>query len=687
MPQYELNLRDYLRIFHKRKFTIIITFLLVTIGSAFLSTQPPLIYKASTTVKIEERKTIAGLLTEWIISSPGNVMESQTRIIRGFPIMKKVALRLRIINDKTPTPEIHKVVNNLQNSIETERIERTNIIRITASASSAKEARDLAEAAASVYVEENLLEKTRQARSARRFIEEQLSILGSRLEKAEDRLSKFEEKMDKADEIKKVNETDEVMNMRLLEPIQKKLVDLKFELVALLQRYTDKHPRIVRLKKEIKNLETKHEKQVKDLEAKQEKQIKDLKAQQEKQSKDLEARRKSLSEQKLEYGRLAREVEVNKKLFMMFKEKLEEARITEAQKVGDISIVDPAVMPASPIDTQGKMNVFIGGIMGLLLGIALAFVFEALDTSLGTIEDIENVVKLPVLGVVPSARSELNKKEVKYREKISHISRKKAEEAYMRLIVHHQPKSSVAEACRNIRTNLKLGPSKKTILLTSAGPEEGKTTLMTNLGLAVAQTGAKTLLVSSDLRRPVIARTFGTKKKPGLTELISGSVSLEDALRNISDFILGDMGLDEITKKPPGIENIWILPSGDLPVNPAEILESKMWTDLMEELKERFDIIFFDSPPVLPVTDASLLASRVDSVVLCYEIGRISRNALLRAKIQLESVGADISGVVLNQINLKTRAVAPYAYYQTYKYGYEDKPGKKQEAGTEPEEV
>ena len=150
---------------------------------------------------------------------------------------------------------------------------------------------------------------------------------------------------------------------------------------------------------------------------------------------------------------------------------------------------------------------------------------------------------------------------------------------------------------------------------------------------------------------------------------------------------MGDMGLDEITKKPPGIENIWILPSGDLPVNPAEILESKMWTDLMEELKERFDIIFFDSPPVLPVTDASLLASRVDSVVLCYEIGRISRNALLRAKIQLESVGADISGVVLNQINLKTRAVAPYAYYQTYKYGYEDKPGKKQEAGTEPEEV
>ena len=687
MPQYELNLRDYLRIFHKRKFTIIITFLLVTTGSIFFSPKPPPpIYKTSTTVKIEQRKTIAGLLTEWIVYSPGDAMASQTNIIKGFQIMKNVALRLGMINDNSPTPEIHKVVSGLQSSIETERIERTNLIKITASADNAKQAMDLAEAVASVYIEASLLEKTRQFRSARQFIEEQLSILGSRLEEAEDRLSEFEDKINKNDEVKEADEIDEAMNMRLLEPIQQKLVDLKFELAALQQRYTDKHPRIVRLNRQIRELELQQEKQIKDLEAQQQKRIKASEAKQKKRLKESEGQQKSLSEQKLKYARLSREVEVNKKLYMMFKEKLEEARITEAQKVGDVSIVDPAVMPDSPVSTQGKMNVFIGGIMGLILGITIAFIFETMDTSIGTIEDVENVVKLPVLGVVPSARQELKKKKVKYKKKTSSVSRKEAEEAYTRLIVHHQPRSPVAEACRNIRTNLKLSRSKKTVLLTSSGPQEGKTTILINLGLAVAQTGAKTLLVSSDLRRPVIARTFGIKKEPGLTELVSETVNMDEALRNISDIMLGDMELNEITKSP-GIENVWILPSGHLPANPAEILESQSWADLVEELKKRFDVIFFDSPPVLPVTDASLLASRADSVLLCYEIGRISRNALLRAKIQLESVGANMSGVVLNQIKLQTNAIEPYPYYYSYKYRHEDKSGRKNKRGEGPKEV
>ena len=152
MPQYELNLRDYLRIFHKRKFTIITVFLAVTIGSVIHLSMQPAIYRVSTTVKILERQSIAGLLTEWIVYSPANVMESQAKIITGFPIMRKVALRLGLIDDSTPTSKIHSVVGGLQGSVTTGIVERTNVIRIVAVASNPKEAMDLAATVAQVYV-------------------------------------------------------------------------------------------------------------------------------------------------------------------------------------------------------------------------------------------------------------------------------------------------------------------------------------------------------------------------------------------------------------------------------------------------------------------------------------------------------------------------------------------------------
>ncbi len=638
MPQYELNLRDYLRIFRKRKFTIFIALFVVMMTSFFyLSIQQPA-YESSTTVKILERQTIAGMLKEWIVYTPADLMQSQAKIIIGFPIMKEVALRFGLIDDSTPISKVHSVVSNLQGKITTETIERTNIIRITAIADNANEAMDLANTVAHVYVEENLLEKRREASAARQFIKEQLSDLEARLEDGEERLQKFDE---------------EATGIGPSEPIHKKLMDLEFELASTSQRYTDKHPLVMQLKGQIKELKE----QVGDFSGKD-----------------------------LEYARVTRRVGVNKKLYAMLKEKLEEARISEAQKVGDVSIIDPATMPRSPVGPPKEMVIVISGIMGLILGVGLAFMFEALDTSIGTIEDVEKLVSLPVLGVIPSVSSELKEEKnvfAKFMRKISPARKTSAEEAYIRLIVHHEPKSLMAEAYRNLRTNLKLGPSRKTFLITSAGPREGKTTILTNLGLTIAQKGAKTLLVSSDLRRPAVAKTFGMKREPGLNEVITGVADLDGALRNISDIMLGDIQFDEIMKTP-GIENIWILPSGHLPLNPAEILESREVLKIFEELKKRFDVILFDSPPILAITDASLLATKVDCIILCYEIGRTARAALLRAKIQLESIGAKISGVVLNHITPQTETMASYPYYSRYKYRYygkEEKSGKERKAG------
>jgi capsular exopolysaccharide synthesis family protein len=617
------------RILRKRRVIIIMTFLAVVIGTVMYVSNQPIVYQTSTTIKIEERKTVAGLLTEWILYSPADIMESTTKLIKGYEVMRQAAIRLGMISENSPQGEVNAAVGELQGSVSTERVGGTNMIRITATTDTAKKAMDIANIVAEVYIDENLKEKAKQVRHARQFIEEQLAGIENRLKVAEEKMRGFGE---------------ETKRVRLAEPIEKKLTDLQFELAAAMQRYTDKHPTVIMLRDQIK---------------------------------EMEAHTTGYTEDELEYARLARETEVNKKLYAMLREKLEEARITEAQKVSDISVVDPAFMPGGPISTNKRMAIIVGMLMGLVLGASLAFVVETLDTSISTIEDVESMVKLRVLGLVPPVGKGAKKRgglidALKERFMPSgKISRGDEEPIY--LIAHFEPTSTSAEAYRNIQTNLKLDPAQKSILITSSGPREGKSSVSANLAIVMAQAGLKTLLISADLRRPSIDKVFGIKREPGLNEFITGAATLKDVINNIVDIMVGDMNFDDI-RKTPGMDNICIIPSGRLSYNPAEILKSKEIKGLIEKVRNRFDVIIFDSPPVLPVTDASLLASSVDSVVIVYEIGRTSREALIRAKIQLESVGAKISGVILNHTQPETEAIVTYPYYK-YKYGYPPREG------------
>ncbi len=637
MAQYELNLRDYLRIFHKRRLTIVFTFITVTVLSAIYLSKHEETYKASATIKIEERKTIAGLLTEWIVYNPADVMESESKFITSFPVMTNVAVVMgkvprdwfiqpNNIDSNTVKPEhleeLTNIVSGIQGQVETERVASTNMIKINTTSSFAKEAMDLANIVSQVYVASNLKEKNRQATQEREFIAEQLKTIEDKLILAEEKSKQYGPGTDQ---------------IKLSEPIEQKLVELQFKLAELLQKYTEKHPQVIQLKEQIKS---------------------------------MEAQVSGLSTQQLEYSRLIREVEVNKKLYSTLKEKLEEARISEAQKVSAVSIVNPASLPGAPVTGDNSLKIVLGAFLGLILGVALAFIFETLDTSIGTIEDVENVIKLPVLGVVPPIESEFkNRKSIigRIKDRFQPSEKTDAEERFVHLFSHYQPQSPITEAYRNIHTNLKLSPARKTILITSSGPREGKSSVACNLAIVMAQIGLKTILVSADLRRPILAKVFGIKREPGLNELIMGTVSLDSVLNNITDILLGEIGLEDI-RKTPGIENIWILPSGHLPQNPVEILESKVLLDIIEKLKSRFDVVIFDSPPVLPVTDSSLLAPKVDCVVLVYEIGRTSREGLMRAKVQLEAVGAKIAGVVLNHTQAQSEGITPYPYYHKYKY-------------------
>lgn len=636
MARYELNVRDYLRILRKRRMVVVATFIAVLLGTIiYLSTQP-VTYESSSTVKIEERKTVAGLLTEWILYSPADMMESETKLIKGYEIMKKSALSMGMINERSDLEKINNSIDQLQGSITTQRIESTNMIRIIATADTAKRAMDIASAVVEAYIKENLSDKAKQVKHARQFIEEQLGALENRMRTSENRIRQFGE--DSSD-------------VRLAEPIERKLTDLQFELAEATQRYTDKHPRVMQLREQVK---------------------------------DIELQITGFSGKEIEYAGLRRETDVNNKLYSMLREKLEEARITEAQKVSDISVVDPAFLPDAPISTNKHLALIVGALMGIVLGAFLAFAVETLDTSISTIEDIESTVKLRVLGMIPPTGKEAKKKkgiveDIKGRLfPTDKMLEEKNEPIY--LVAHYEPTSTAAESFRNIQTNLKLDSTQKTILITSSGPREGKSSIASNLAVVMAQSGMKTLLVSADLRRPSLDKVFGIEREPGINEFITGAVGLKEVLNDIVDIMVGEMNFDDI-RKTPGLDNLSIIPSGKLSYNPAEILKSKEIKALIEKVKSRFDVIIFDAPPVLPVTDASLLAPSMDCVILVYEIGRTSREALVRTKIQLESVGAKIAGVVLNHTQPETEAAITYPYYK-YRYGYPMKkePYKKSES-------
>ena len=227
------------------------------------------------------------------------------------------------------------------------------------------------------------------------------------------------------------------------------------------------------------------------------------------------------------------------------------------------------------------------------------------------------------------------------------------------MITHLDPKSPVSEAYRTLRTNLqfsKIDRKLKTILVTSSGPKEGKSTTAANLAIALAQVGQKVVLVDADLRRPVVHSIFGMEKDEGVTNYLMGTVTYESVLNSTFH------------------ENLYVIPSGVLPPNPSELLASRPMETLIKKLQEDFDVIIFDSPPVIAVTDAAILSTKVDGTILVVNSGNTNRDALLRGNTLLESVDAKLLGVLLNGVDIEGMYGSYYYYYYHHYYS---KPGRK----------
>jgi succinoglycan biosynthesis transport protein ExoP len=355
-----------------------------------------------------------------------------------------------------------------------------------------------------------------------------------------------------------------------------------------------------------------------------------------------------LNESAIEYNFLKRDADTNRTLYENLLEKLKEAGVTAGLRSNNIRPVDLARAPTFPAEPNLSRNLSLALALGLATGVGLAFVLEGLDNTVRTVEQAQAVSLLPSLGIIPLGSGIVGHSRTGQRLALA------GGKESLELITKSRPQSQMAEAYRALRTSLLLttvGAPPKVILVTSALPEEGKTTTSINCAIVLAQKGARVLLIDADLRRPGIHRTLGVFQKTGLTNVLTGSITLQQA-----------------TVRSLVVPTLFVLPAGTPPPNPAELLASAKMGEVLATLREQYDHIVIDTPPTLPVTDAVVMATRADAVILVTRAGSTTKHALRQARDILLKVHARVSGVLLNAVNLNSPDY--YSYYgQMGKFG------------------
>lgn len=356
-----------------------------------------------------------------------------------------------------------------------------------------------------------------------------------------------------------------------------------------------------------------------------------------------------LPKQYIGLAKLDRTEKSKEKLFLMVQDSYQQAQIAEQSQFGYVQIVDPAVRPQKPVSPKIPLNLTLGLLLGLAFGIGLVFILDYVDRSIKSPEDLEKK-GLNVLGSIPvMAGTSIAKKEGAVEEKVM----KDGQMVPLRLVTYHKPSDPISEAYRSLRTAIqysRIDKPIKSLLVASALPKEGKSTTAANIAITMAKAGLKTLIVDGDLRRPVLHRLFNCDRKPGMIEYLKGGIDLNTAVRKTF------------------VENLFLLPTGALPPNPAEVLGSDMMKATLEMLKASFDFVVFDSPPIVAVTDGVILSKLTDGVIFVTLANKTELDVLEKAYSTLKQVKADIIGFVLNEFDVTKAYGAYYRYYRYYHY-------------------
>lgn len=619
-------------------------------------------------------------------------------IINSLGLFNKSVGESRDYNsvNEFPVMQFENIINKLQSNLHIRNIIKSDIIEISIVSNDSKEASIIANTFANTYQTRDLAWGSGEINNLRNFLVEQLEIVESDLVVTEDSLRLFKEdegifelegnakivleelagvesqynnavaELSVVEEQKKfiyskLSKEEKTFTSQLLNSIDNRLNSLRLEiaqneadLVKNTTLFGPNHEAVRSIQTKIHRLKQDLTKQSDDLigqgisttdpiqyrqslmdrvlELESEEAYLQSQADQFKLLvKQYSAKLGTLPAKSMEFAHLERDRSVLAQTYNIMRQKLEEAKISEASELSKVRIIDYARPPRFRDKPNTKINVILGLISGFILSLFIIMIKEFLDVSIKSIHDIEKQ-GIAVLGTIPTF------------EEVDGVKKLKKRADVITIVI---PNSPISEAYRSIRTNILYARSQnnKSILITSPGSREGKSTTISNLAVLYAKAGKKTLLLDADLRKPVQHRIFRVKQEPGLVHY------LLDMNINLNYLI-----------QPTYIGNLSILTSGAIPPNPAELLGTEKMISLLNQLEEKWDVVLIDTPPILVVTDASLLAKAVDNMILVIKSGVTHKEALFRSKKIIGNLNTTFSGTILNGVSDR------HSYYSNYYY-------------------
>lgn len=683
------DLRAYGRILSKRRWTILTTALVVATLAAIYSYKQKPVYRATAEVEVDSETPGVQSVNSAYQSVPTDPTFLQTQVdvltsgnlawqtiqqlkLDRHPAFNPSASRAPGASGDPSLEQKERLIRRFETSLAVDLVPGSRMIKVSFESTDPRLAAEVANALVSNYREYNFLAKYDATRQASGWMRQQLDELKASVEKSQEALVGYERKHSIVDVSGKENIEDQrladlsqgltqaqkdlaekeslyqlvkanpekvglLAQDGLLQGMEEKLADLKTQYVDALGRYGRKFPKVVRLHDQISEIQS----------LIQQERTRTV----ERISHDYQA---AVGRVKLLAGSVAREKAVvgrlhqlmiqhdllkhdfdtNQKLYDNLLTKVKDAAVSAGLRANNIHLVDRAMAPSSPVRPRKARNIAIGLVVGLVLGTTLAFMQDVMDTSIKSTDDVERSIAEPVLGVIPSVRCNGFSKVWLRRGTQAAGGDGKVEWAVLK-----QPTSVLAESYKALRTAVLLSSAPRppqAVLFTSTHPFEGKTSTAFNLAVGLAQIGKRVLFVDADLRQHAHKRVVHTNGHPGLSSVLTGAGPMEQSLFQLTD--------------PPGF---WVLPTGPQAPNPSDLLASQAMHDLLAVLRGRFDHIVVDTPPVLMVTDATVLSSMVDGVILVAASRVTSRASLARAHRILEGSGANILGCVLNKLDLK----------------------------------
>ena len=492
---------------------------------------------------------------------------------------------------------------------------------------------------------------------------DRLATLSAQLLAAENERKQIQAQLDAARKEKDPFSIPDVNSSGRVEKLRDRISQLKEQRDALLVIYTKEWPAVKKLDAQIEGLEVELQKAPAEI-------VTSIQRKYEAAVSREQLLRRSYDEQKatttqqtrdtIDLMALTHQLETNKQLLNTLLQRKRELDVSNGNSGNEVSIATPSRLPKSPVGPPRLRNIIIAFLLSLGGGVGLAFLLDFLDDTVKSVEDVDRYIHLPALALIPAGGGGAPRLTGALRG-----GPPPAPSNTTALAMITDARSPIAESYRHLRTSLLLssaGKPPKTILITSSQPAEGKTTTGINTAFMLAQTGAEVLMIDCDLRRPRLHAQFELPNTKGLTTWLSG-----------------EKNLDALVQKCDKAPNLKVLTSGPVPPNPAELLGSEEMRKLLGILGEQYNHIIIDSPPAISFTDASILSTMVDGVILVVHGGRSSRAVVRRAKQQLLDVGAHVFGVVLN--NVKVDARDDYYYSRYYSHYYESDADGAQGAG------